>query len=92
MILSSTLSTKLISDVIDLSALNLCTVPINYDLPFFSAIKYYFFSYFEKEMKGNIPSIFIKKYFSFPFFISCETSSMTHYFVPGELQFKVCFV
>ena len=66
MILSSTLSTKLISDVIDLSALNLCTVPINYDLPFFSAINHYFFSYFEKEMEKDIAGIFIQKHVSFP--------------------------
>ena len=66
MIVTSAWSTRLINGVIDLLALNLCSTPINYDLPFFSAIKYYFFSYFEKEMEGNIPSIFIKKYFSFP--------------------------
>ena len=29
---------------------------------------------------------------AFPLFISCQTSSMTRHIVPGELQFKVCFV
>ena len=65
MIVLSTMSTKLISGVINLLALNLCTAPINYDLPFFSAINQYLFSYFEKEMETDIASIFIKKYVSF---------------------------
>ena len=51
---------------IDLLALNLCTAPINYDLPFFSAINHYFFSYFEKEMEKDIAGIFIQKHVSFP--------------------------
>ena len=65
MIVPSTLSTKLISGVINLLALNLCTALINYDLPFFSAINQYLFSYFEKEMEKDIASIFIQKYVSF---------------------------
>ena len=92
MIVPSTLSTKLISSVIDLLVLNLCSNPMNYDLSFFSAIIHYFFSYFEKEMEKDIASIFIQSMLASPFFISCETSSMTRYIVPGELQFKVCFV
>ena len=65
MIILSTLSTKLISGVIHLLAVNLCTTPINYDLPFFSASNH-FFSHFEKEMERDIASIFIQKYVSFP--------------------------
>ena len=66
MIILSTLSTRVISGVIHLLALNLCTTPINYDLPIFSAINHYFFNYFEKEMERDIASIFIQKYVSFP--------------------------
>ena len=65
MIVLSTLSTKLISGVINLLALNLCTASINYDLPSFPAINQYLFSYFEKEMETDIASIFIQNYVSF---------------------------
>ena len=66
MILPSTLLTKLTSGVIDWLALYLCSTPINYDLPFFSAKSDCFFSYFEKEMEQEMASNFIGYMVSFP--------------------------
>ena len=60
MIIPSTLLTKLMSGLIDWLALNLCSTPINYDWPFFSAKDDCFFSYFEKEMEQEMASDFIE--------------------------------
>ena len=66
MIVLSTLSTKLISGVINLLALNLCTALINYDLPFFSAINNYFFSRFKEKLHLGFAANLFVTHIDFP--------------------------